>query len=324
MEPMNYAQLSAFQSMRVYHPAFRRAWDMFTRLYNESGEIDDPGCMAIYGPAGTGKSTLLRDFLAQHPPAEVTSKLGQHFTVPVVSFTTPSGCTPRDFSHVICEKVRVKPGSSTLSTELQRKALTAIKAADTKMVMPDEAQVFLRETSPIKSQKTLDFIREFYDESRIPLVLAGTEDYLSFIDSDRPLSRRIKYRAPLPPIYAPTEEKTAFHLTVQRMIANFHEATGRQLHKDVNQLLFSQRMYLASGGRIDSITNLFEEIAKNKIGSQCTEKFYTVSDFADAAEMVKLPFKLESSEPAFEINARRLPKLMQKHRYPSGALKHGK
>jgi|GEM_PF-6100902 len=324
MKPMTYELHNEFQAMRVYHPAYNRAWKMLNRLFQSAGKLDDPGCMAIYGPPGTGKSTLQKDFLALHPPSYIDNEMGRQYCVPVASFSTPTGCTPRDFSDVVCTTLRADPGSTLLTGHLQRKALTAIKCAGTKIVMPDEAQVFLRETSPVKSRKTLDFMREFYEESNIPLVFAGTQEYLAFIDSDEPLSRRVKYRAPLPPMGAPSSEKTAFHLTVQRMVSNYAEVTGRQLHKDVNPLAFSQRMYLASGGRIDSISDLFRELSEQRIADESMEKTYSVSNFADAASMLKLPFKLESSDPAFETNARTLPKLIEKHAIPPGALRHEK
>ncbi|MBP3675117.1 MAG: AAA family ATPase [Campylobacter sp.] len=111
--------------------------------------IENSEIALIYGEAGSGKSTILKEFLKENPNA-------------ILIEATPH-TTARSLIENICEELKV----SANSMEAKLKAISKHLASCDRVLLVDEA-----EHLPLKA---LESLRRIHDFSACPLVLVGTE-----------------------------------------------------------------------------------------------------------------------------------------------------
>lgn len=111
--------------------------------------INDREIALIYGEAGSGKSTILREFVRENPNA-------------ILIEATPH-TTARSLIENICEELRINANF----IEAKLRAISKHLASCDRVLLVDEA-----EHLPLKA---LESLRRIHDFSSAPLVLVGTE-----------------------------------------------------------------------------------------------------------------------------------------------------
>ena len=285
-------------------------------MHRRCGVIREPGAAAIFGASGAGKSTLVENYRDKHPAHVIETDTGKQWRIPVLLVKVPEACTMRKFSEETCIALGISAPNSDNATHLKHKVLHGIKQAGTELLIIDEAQEFLSNSSPSGAMKVRHFVRHLLDAARIPVVFIGTPEYRIFINGDEPIRRRVKNQVTMQLFDAPTTEKSMFHFTVLAMLKHLEETCNRHLAADFNVLELSQRLYLMSGGRMGPIKQFFDQYIEDEMFCESSKSTFGIEECRRVMENYSPPFSFPTSKPAFELHATSLEKLL-KEKYPS-------
>ncbi len=252
--------------------------------------------------------------MSNHPSTVEKTERGSQLHVPVAHIRVRTAATLKDFISETCVVIGVIPGSKSSRAELTIKVLEGLKAARTKMFIVDETNIVHDSKGPAERIHIRNFIKELVDESGIPIVFVGTPSSMSFFKSDGQTHGRVEEYVEVPPFLAPTSKDTPMFKTVKRYLEFFAEDCQLALAKDFDLLGFSQRIYLASGGRMGGIKKVFVDCAKDALKSR--KSTLTLGDFAASYKRRKAPFELPSSGNPFMLEASSLAGLMKKYPRP--------
>jgi hypothetical protein len=288
-------------------------------MHRRYGVIREPGALAIFGESGAGKSTLVENYRDKHPAHYVDTDAGRQWRVPVLLVEVPETCTIRKFVEELCIALGVAAPTSDNSTHLKHKALLAMKLAGTQLLVIDEAQEFLANTTPSGAMKVRHFIRHLLDAARIPVVFIGTPGYREFINGDEPIRRRVKKQMSMQLFDAPIVPKSMFHFTVLAMLKHLDDTCGRRLSSDFDTLEFSQRLYLMSGGRMGPLKDFFDQYIEDEMEIGSKKSTFGLPECKRAMKNYKAPFPFHTSKPPFELRSTSLKRILDKYPTPEVA-----
>lgn len=165
------------EKVYVKHPQFALALQQLDRLFQLGTELATPTGLRLVGPPGVGKTALLRYFRDSLPSSSLYDK-----PTGALAIRLPN----RPYAgHLIKAllwqlKYPLTGGSQRQLYERRRVVFDAIRAKGTRIVVIDEAQHLVSRNAD-GNLKTIEgdateFLRELIDETRVSLVLAGSQD----------------------------------------------------------------------------------------------------------------------------------------------------
>jgi AAA domain len=213
LKQSNSKRASYFESYTIGHPQLKEASDSLTSAINDA----IPGSLILVcGPTGVGKTTLrlrTEQRITTDMLKELESDPGRFAVVGIEAVPPDHGnFNWKDFYKRLlqqmdepCIKHKIKPPTYMEGGELQRRTNMGYTAAGPELrkvaedvlkhrrpsaLLIDEAQHLAKMSSGRKLQDQLDSIKSLASMCRIPIVLIGTYELLSFRNLSAQLSRR--------------------------------------------------------------------------------------------------------------------------------------
>lgn len=243
-------QLRAFEEQYIPFPPFvaaKEAIESNLNLFRESGLARH---MLVLGEAGTGKSSLCRWLLAQHPVVHLPER--DHISVLVV--TIPPAATVGGNAESILRSLGDPDwGRGTITTKTAR-IVTLIKGCGVELILFDEAQ-HLQDRGDVRMHYMVaDWFKHLIDEIGIPTVMLGLPRLEQLLQTNEQLRRRFSRRIKLALGQSETDSVETECLQLFLSLASL-------IHTPVTASPYApqemgMRLYYASDGRVAYIKKL--------------------------------------------------------------------
>jgi hypothetical protein len=262
------ALVTSFDNCRVKHPkrefVFRRLDIMnayatnfqaakLDDLYDPYAEKSEKKGMIISGPSGVGKSSLAQKYVYINKPyvEETDSKIQK--ICPTLYFQLPGQVSVK---RIICGLLRAldynpntKHDEDTLTTQL----ISALNACRVKIIILDEIQHLASKKNIEHMPLVQNSLKGLINDCDQFFVFVGDPTTPKIIKGCGQLGRRAPTVVSLEPFSFPTNIDSETFAVVNTLLDVMPSKTGVSLSAKVDRLEFTQRLFLASGGVIDTM-----------------------------------------------------------------------
>lgn len=241
----------------IQHDAFRRMRKRMDDLWLDA-QAHIPIVAPFIGETGTGKSTAIRAFVAEHPRQRTPDGL----VVPVLAINTPSKPTPRTLAERILRSLGdPRPTSGSASAKLDR-IVTNMAAAQVRVMALDDMQHFVDKRQHVALFDASDYLKELLISYDHVLLCVGLPECELVIENNEQLKTRSKAAFELARFDwvdpSSQDQFVAVLAAFQRVIPGFE--LPELASPDV-----SIRMYLATGGLIRYVSAILSKAVRTAI-----------------------------------------------------------
>lgn len=254
-------------------PALKQIQGRLQELYTHH-QISRPPNLAAVGPSGIGKTHAIEDFVASKPKRRSAST--GELRVPVLHVEYPPIPSPGWYAKTLARGLGYTVPLPRQNSDRFEIILERLAIAHTRLIITEEV-----------NQLTLwggAHVAEFYgltrwlsNQSKVPMVLSGTEDVLELIGGDIQLVRRFE-RLEL----KPWECDADFAGFLKAYIANLPLRKPTELDRSL-----IERVFEAGQGITDTTVKVLERAAKRAILSEA-ERILPDFVLADATALPPL------------------------------------
>ncbi|CUW40084.1 conserved protein of unknown function(containing P-loop containing nucleoside triphosphate hydrolases domain,14-296) [Magnetospirillum sp. XM-1] len=248
----------------------------------------EPHCILLTGESGSGKSSLLKSYLAANPPSRIDGVLRQ----PVLLLELPVKANMLGAATVMLRALN-DPGSEigTLEKKSERVRIQ-LKLQKVEVVFVDEFQHIVESSGERTLNKVGDWLKQQAKMTGIPFVLSGLPNSSVIVDVNAQFARICPYRYHLGPFkWDDQANRKAFRL--------FLAEVDKQLPFDMLTRLadvdLAQKLHLASEGSVGRLMLLIRKAAMCAIdrGAACVE----MEDLAFAFDRILAPLSPLDENP---------------------------
>jgi energy-coupling factor transporter ATP-binding protein EcfA2 len=255
LDTMGNAMTTAFVNFTlrktvIEHHVFAEAIHQIATIHSRGVHAGVSDGLLIYGQTGSGKSTLLRYYGARFPATKSEGRT----RIPIVIVTTPESPTVKTLAEAILNALGDPAASmGTANTKTERIRLL-FERCKVELLMIDEFQHFcerLREKGQIR---VTDWLKNLFNVTRVPVVLAGLPRSMTALQSNPQLRRRFSAPLYLKPFgFDVPDDQRAFRALLQGIHAALPIACA-PLHESN----MARRFYIASNGLIDYVVKIID------------------------------------------------------------------
>ncbi|NRF95292.1 TniB family NTP-binding protein [Paenibacillus frigoriresistens] len=156
--------IEAVKNIVIYHGIFNKAINEVRRCHLVSKGSKKPELLFLHGDYGTGKSTVLKDYVEQYPRYED----GKKTIVPVLIVEIPANAKPKDVASKFLFELG-DPFYSKGSEKVQTcRAISMAGKCGVQMVIFDEVQHALETETNKVLRQTADWLKTFVNEVKVP------------------------------------------------------------------------------------------------------------------------------------------------------------
>lgn len=261
---MNNVQVAAAAKRRLrkffghfpqVKPTLQRLEDLVA--YQCAGE--EPECIAIIGDTGTGKTTLIENFVQSKGRVE-----HQDFTeVPVLYVEVPAKCSVKMLAALMLRNLGSPFWNRGDEVERTDQLITLLNACKVRMIIVDEVNHLADRGAEKSHYHVGDWIKQLIRLSRLPVVLAGTSAASILWETNEQLADRFREQIVLAPL---STEKSRIH-ELRSVLGAFRGLMQDVPCIDITQAEHAKSIAFATAGRLRDIRRLLVravEIAANK------------------------------------------------------------
>ncbi len=238
----------------VNHPGFSEALAGLDRIFQLATRVDMPHGMGVFGPTGTGKTSLLKYFQRSLPNSSLfTPGLGAVYVRIPMRVTAPYlvGALLRIYGYPF-RRVTKEAMEQRITILLE-----AIRQKGTRVLIFDEANNLAPEGAKRRTiggdgTSPTDLIRQLMDDAHLGVVFSGTGTLDDISELDEALGSRVVGRFKL--------ELFNYDMSWVRLIKGFVQQTTEF---DISILLapdVSQKLHQLTEGRLRNLKRLITEM----------------------------------------------------------------
>jgi Bacterial TniB protein len=243
-----------------------------------------PENLRLFGPSGTGKSTLLKTYRDAYPPF-----VGEDRTIiPVLYVIVPPVPSMKSMLTAFLDGLGVRnPASGTAIQQTQR-VLTLTKECRVELILVDEGQHLIDRGRERTQTTVADALKVVFDSVEIPAVLAGAPRMERLFTINSQLRRRFAGSYTLRPfncedLFAP------FRGFIHSISADFQKQNRAWLASpEVARLLF-----FASDGIAGNVVDILRFVA----GADAAGRSLALIDLSTAFRHAVWEFPAQSADP---------------------------
>ncbi|HWS90683.1 MAG TPA: TniB family NTP-binding protein [Pyrinomonadaceae bacterium] len=242
------------ESIFIKHPRFKAIIEKIEHAHCYSQIAAEPECLFIGGPPGAGKTTLLNHYRLGFPSAD----RGEMIEVPVLCGRVPSKATDKNLATTLLmalgDPAAEKGTAFNQTTRLKR----FIEQCGVQLIILDEFQHFVDKDSWKVLKSVSDWLKNFIDETGIPVVLIGMPYAVEILDApgNEQLQRRFAVRATLDSFGWDIDEE-------RKEFRSFLKAADDRLPlnecSNLADPLIAFRFYCATNGRVGKIMKVLRK-----------------------------------------------------------------
>lgn len=238
----------------IQHPGFCRALKELADLHQQFLESKNYGGLLITGQTGSGKTTVLTYYHSFFPARDEPERR----VVPVLIVTTPAAPTVKNLAEAILIALG-DPAASRGSAEAKTTRIYRyFKECKVELLMIDEFQHFYDSRKLSQARNMTDWLKNLFNEAKIPVVLAGLPRAFSVIRMNPQLQRRFSSPYYLEPFGYDTKEQQKEFRAILKAIQNTLPLPSVELY----EANLAQRFYFASLGLFDYVAKVIDKAVK--------------------------------------------------------------
>jgi len=177
-------------------PQVKVALSRLEELSDYECDGEEPECLAIIGDTGTGKTTLIENFVHSKPRVE-----HPEFTeVPVLYVEVPAKCSVKMLAALMLRAMGSPYWNRGDEVERTEQLVTLLKGCRVRMIIVDEVNHLADRGAEKSHYHVGDWIKQLIRLSRLPVVLAGTPAAAILWNTNEQLADRFREQIVLQPL----------------------------------------------------------------------------------------------------------------------------
>lgn len=223
--------------------------DLCQRTSQIAGE---PHCIALEGPTGAGKTTMLRRYTQAYPPREDA----RGTDVPILYVTTPSPITVKGMVSTMLEYLGDPAAHRGAQSDLDSRLVHLLAACKVELVIVDDFHNLTLAQTPWVLASVSDWLKATIKKTGVPFLVVGIEGKVSSILQANPeLSRLFAVRETLYPFSWDAKNQHTIK-EFATFMGHAEGATGMALTKALPRVELLHRLHYATDGVVANIMNL--------------------------------------------------------------------
>ena len=220
--------------------------------------IPEPHCVLITGDTGTGKTSLLKQYLAENDPSRVHGVVNR----PVVYMELPTRTTIRG---AVTRLLRAlgDPGADRGNQEArQYRAEILLKNENVEAVLIDEFQHIVEGKGRPTLNDVGNTLKQLSKASRVPFILAGMPDSIEVVNTNRQFGAICKFRYVMGPfVWDDGPGTTEF----RQFLVNIDMALPFDNRSDLAGQKMAKRLFDSTMGNLRDLTFLIRIAAERAV-----------------------------------------------------------
>lgn len=242
----------------IPHTAMKLATQRITQCARAAIGSAEPIGIAILGESRAGKTRCLEHVESLYHP----TRCDEGLRVPILRVRVPSNPSVKGLAEALLGQLGdPAPGKGT-ETNMTRRLITLLYAAQVRMLMLDEFQHFYDRQSHKVMHHVADWLKLVVDESRVALVVSGLTTCQSVLNQNEQLAGRF-----LAPVYMPRFRWETPDLREEfiAIMGAFRDGMHRFDLPDLGDEAMAFRFYCASGGLIGYVAKILRQAVWNAV-----------------------------------------------------------
>lgn len=236
----------------INYPRIKALSDDIARCQRRSAIADSPHCMALEGPSGAGKTTMIKRYMDAFPAEETP----EGTRVPVLYVLTPSPITVKGMVSTILEYLGDPAAHKGTQAALDSRLVHLLNACEVDLVILDDFHNLIEvETSYIFSAVS-HWLKALIKKSNIPFLVVGVQGKVEpILRSNTELSRLFARRETLYPFAWDVKDSSTIKEFV-KFIEHAERAMGMALPTSLPRMDMLYRVHYATEGTVSYIMAL--------------------------------------------------------------------
>lgn len=256
----------------VEHPYFTNAKAAMRRCL-DSYEKKVPRCIGILGLSGSGKTTVIEEFVKEYINAENESDWQR----PILVVETPTSPTVKSMASEVLLELGDPLYDKGSQVNMTNRIIMLMKEQGIKLLIFDEMQNLVDRDSAKLNHKAADWLKRLINKSHVPTVVVGLVQTEKLFLANEQLRRRFVNPYILPAFDWNNLEK-------RKVLRGFLDSLQRHIPFDEGLSIASSEMafrfYCATGGLVGYIMSIVCEAAD--IANECHKPIICMDHLAQA------------------------------------------
>lgn len=262
-------RLSMLHGIYVAHPDAEDILKKIERCHNSREYSAKPRSMSLTGVTGSGKTTLIEQYMFRHPPSETE----KNTSIPIFKSVIQPNTSVQDFVISVLKSLVARVSDISEDdvpdeilqgrlSPLRKRLYKYIAEANVKIIILDEFQHLISSQTSQVFNAIADTIKTMIIEAKVPVILVGTTKANAVFAANPEMARRISDRIDLKPF---TISNEANLMVFRKFLAEVDKLLP---FKDVSKLAtkeMSYRFFAASNGYIDDVMRIVVDAGYNAI-----------------------------------------------------------